>query len=154
MAPTTSNADSSSHRAKRQRTEEPTFKHVVIGTSNPKSTKPSETLSDASIQGTNNPCYFRPMGLEPQPKEFMVHKEVACYYSTILGAAFNSTFIEGQPQRYTFEDTAARAVRLLVQWMYGRKLHLIQALDGSDGPLSTGLSIEARESEDMSLVEL
>lgn len=84
----------------------------------------------------------------------MVHKEVACYYSAVLGVAFNSTFIEGQTQKYTLEDTTPRAVRLLVQWMYGRKLHLIQAPDDSDGPLSAELSIEARESEDLSLAEL
>lgn len=56
--------------------------------------------------------------------EFMVHKEFACYYSPVFDAAFNSNFIEGQSQIYILDDTTEGAFRLLIQWIYGQKLHI------------------------------
>jgi hypothetical protein len=54
-------------------------------------------------------------------KTFVVHKEVACLYSPVLKAAFNSQFIEGQTQTYTIDDTTKEVFQLLVQWFYGQK---------------------------------
>jgi hypothetical protein len=53
----------------------------------------------------------------PERKAFRVHKEVACLYSPVLKAAFNSNFIEGQTQAYTLEG-CDKAFQLIVQWMY------------------------------------
>ncbi|KAH7417462.1 hypothetical protein BKA64DRAFT_702229 [Cadophora sp. MPI-SDFR-AT-0126] len=47
--------------------------------------------------------------------KFIVHKEFACYHSSVFRAAFNSNFVEGQTQTYRIEDTSAGAFRLLVE---------------------------------------
>lgn len=75
----------------------------------------------------------------PERKAFRVHKEVACLYSPVLRAAFNSNFIEGQTQTYTLEG-CDKAFQLILQWMYGQLItppatkeyfHLILAKDRS-----------------------
>jgi hypothetical protein len=75
----------------------------------------------------------------PERKAFRVHKEVACLYSPVLKAAFNSDFIEGQTQAYTLEG-CDKAFQLIVQWMYrqsitpptaNEELTLIRAKDPS-----------------------
>ncbi|TVY73266.1 hypothetical protein LSUE1_G005765 [Lachnellula suecica] len=60
----------------------------------------------------------------PSEKTFLVHKEVVCYHSPVLSAAFNSAFVEGQTQTYTLDDTTEGAFKLLVQWFYGKKIQL------------------------------
>ncbi len=57
----------------------------------------------------------------PERKAFRVHKEVACLYSPVLRAAFNSNFIEGQTQTYTLEG-CGKAFQLVVQWMYRQSI--------------------------------
>ena len=58
----------------------------------------------------------------PERKAFRVHKEVACLYSPVLKAAFNSNFIEGQTQTYTLEGFDDSAFQLVVQWMYRQSI--------------------------------
>ena len=57
----------------------------------------------------------------PERKAFRIHKEVACLYSPVLRAAFNSNFIEGQTQTYTLEG-CDKAFQLVVQWMYRQSI--------------------------------
>jgi hypothetical protein len=47
-------------------------------------------------------------------KPLSLHKQVACYYSPVFKAAFNSKFKEGVTQTYKLEDATQRAVRLLI----------------------------------------
>jgi hypothetical protein len=54
----------------------------------------------------------------------MVLKEVACYYSPVFDAAFNSNFIEGQTQTCSLKDTSEGVFSLLLQWIYGQKVHV------------------------------
>ncbi|KAH7363913.1 hypothetical protein BKA65DRAFT_390126, partial [Rhexocercosporidium sp. MPI-PUGE-AT-0058] len=58
--------------------------------------------------------------------KFVIHKEFACYHSPVLDAAFNGDFVEGQTQTYRLEDVSASAFRLFSQWIYTRKLELLQ----------------------------
>lgn len=92
------------------------------------------------------------VGTLPNVEEFMVHKEVACFHSPVLDAAFNSRFIEGQTYRYILEDTTPRAVRLLVQWLYSKNLELVQ-LRGYPSKQAI-VDAESAQSEDMALAEL
>jgi hypothetical protein len=67
------------------------------------------------------------IGPGDNPEKFLVHKEVACYYSKAFDAAFNNNaFIEGQTQTYKLDDTTVTAFRLLVQWLYFKKLEIVQ----------------------------
>ncbi|PMD39677.1 hypothetical protein L207DRAFT_583537 [Hyaloscypha variabilis F] len=47
-------------------------------------------------------------------KPLNIHKDVACFYSPVFKAAFNSQFIEGEEQKCRLEDTNPRTVRLLI----------------------------------------
>lgn len=47
-------------------------------------------------------------------KPLKVHKDVACHYSPVFKAAFNSKFTEGETQTYKLEDVGQRTVRLLI----------------------------------------
>lgn len=47
-------------------------------------------------------------------KALNIHKDIACFYSPVFKAAFNSQFIEGEEQKYRLEDASPRAVRLLI----------------------------------------
>ncbi|TVY73264.1 hypothetical protein LSUE1_G005766 [Lachnellula suecica] len=58
------------------------------------------------------------------PKTFLVHKEIVCYHSPVLNAAFNSGFVEGQTQTYKLEDVNQGTFKLFVQWLYFQKLAL------------------------------
>jgi hypothetical protein len=51
-------------------------------------------------------------------KAFIVHKDVACFYSPLLEAVFTSEPIEGCIQTYTVNDTTEGAFPLLVHWLY------------------------------------
>ncbi|TVY50182.1 hypothetical protein LCER1_G009004 [Lachnellula cervina] len=64
-------------------------------------------------------------------KAFIVHKEVACHYSPVLKAAFNSDFVEGQTQTYVLDDIGEHGIAtftLFVEWLYTQKLDLLQEL--------------------------
>src|ERR1700709_1263838 len=62
--------------------------------------------------------------------KFVVHKDFVCHYSPVFGAAFNSTFIEGQTQTYHLKDDCENIVCLLVEWIYTKD---ISTSDNSDG---------------------
>ncbi|KAG4433069.1 hypothetical protein IFR05_011463 [Cadophora sp. M221] len=64
--------------------------------------------------------------------KFMIHKEVVCLHSDVLGTAFNSEFTEGQTQTYRLEDTSESAFRLFMQWLYCQRLPIIQVLSHLD----------------------
>jgi hypothetical protein len=55
---------------------------------------------------------------------FVIHKEVACHYSPVLNACFNSEFIEGQKQTYNVDDIDKNAFRLFMQWLYTQNIKL------------------------------
>ncbi|PVH85698.1 hypothetical protein DL98DRAFT_650671 [Cadophora sp. DSE1049] len=74
--------------------------------------------------------------------KFIVHKEFACYHSSVVRAAFSSNFVDGQTQTYRIEDTSAGAFRLLVQWLYTQRLKIVQ---WSDSGVFDGLAEEAEE---------
>ena len=57
----------------------------------------------------------------PEKKPFIIHKEVACLYSPVLRAAFESSFVEGQTQKYNLEDVKPEVFNLFMQWLYGKK---------------------------------
>lgn len=75
------------------------------------------------------------IGKEGETVKFTAHKEVVCYHSTVLEAAFNSNFIEGQTQTYRVEDTTEGVFKLFMQWIYSQKLTLKQ-LDDSWTPVA------------------
>ncbi|KUJ22814.1 uncharacterized protein LY89DRAFT_728927 [Mollisia scopiformis] len=124
------NEKSLGHGQKRQREDEPDF-------SNP------TTLVTFIV------------GAEPNTEKFMVHKEVACFGSPVLDAALDRTSIEGDVLKYTMDSTTPRAFRLLVQWLYSRKLKVLQLRTLSESPTTTHQArVEAAQSEDESLAEL
>ncbi len=47
-------------------------------------------------------------------KSQKVHRDVACHYSPIFKAAFNSNFVEGQTQTYRLEDVSQQTVKSLI----------------------------------------
>ncbi|KAK0100233.1 hypothetical protein ONS95_008197 [Cadophora gregata] len=94
------------------------------------------------------------VGPDPNPTEFLIHKEIICHYSEVLATAFNSAFKEGQTQTYRVEDTTERAFRLLMQWLYSQKLTLIQLQPDYCFDEAEGAETELEDSEDMSLVEV
>ena len=53
-------------------------------------------------------------GEDETQKPLNLHKQIACYYSPVFKAAFNSQFKEGETQTYKLSDTGQRAVRLLI----------------------------------------
>ncbi|CZR51148.1 uncharacterized protein PAC_01023 [Phialocephala subalpina] len=55
-------------------------------------------------------------------KPLKIHKDVACHYSPVFKAAFNSRFTEGETQTYKLEDVGQKTVRLLIHWMYHQEL--------------------------------
>ncbi|TVY32908.1 hypothetical protein LOCC1_G007719 [Lachnellula occidentalis] len=81
-------------------------------------------LPDFSQADTLVTFLIGPENVDVKPKTFIVHKEIACYHSPVLNAAFNSDFIEGQTQTYTLDDISEGAFKLLVQWLYSQKLVL------------------------------
>ncbi|TVY73265.1 hypothetical protein LSUE1_G005767 [Lachnellula suecica] len=112
--------------------------------------------ADEDVQNENNETgveSFNEKNREHRKIEtkFIVHKEIACHYSPVWNAAFNSSFIEGQTQIYRLEDTTARAFKLLVQGLYYQELLLHQLEDTAD---DEERDTELTQSEDMSLAEL
>ncbi|KAE9374840.1 hypothetical protein N431DRAFT_336028 [Stipitochalara longipes BDJ] len=53
------------------------------------------------------------VGKDGAEEKFTMHKESACFYSSVLKAAF-----EGGDQTYRLEDVRPNAFRLFVQWLY------------------------------------
>lgn len=53
-------------------------------------------------------------GADEGEKPMNIHKDVACWYSPVFKAAFNSQFLEGENQTYHLEDANRRTVRLLI----------------------------------------
>jgi hypothetical protein len=88
------------------------------------------------------------VGNEGESTTFTVHKEVACYHSKVLNAAFNGQFAEGQTQSYRLEDTTEHAFRLLMQWMYSQKL----VISAQRNPVSEDLGIWGKESHDLAML--
>lgn len=72
----------------------------------------------------------------PDTESFKVHKEIACFYSPVLKAAFESPFIEGQTQTYILNNVTQEAVQLLVDWLYFQNIDLEQ-LDTKPGDENT-----------------
>ncbi|PMD39676.1 hypothetical protein L207DRAFT_583536 [Hyaloscypha variabilis F] len=68
------------------------------------------------------------VGKEGETGKFTAHKEVVCYHSKVLNAAFNSTSVEGQTQTYRLEDTS-EVFKLFMQWIYFQRLTLKQRDD-------------------------
>ncbi|TVY34189.1 hypothetical protein LSUB1_G007684 [Lachnellula subtilissima] len=87
-----------------------------------------------------------------KPKTFIVHKEIACYHSLVLNAAFNSGFIEGQMQTYKLDDVSEGVFKLLVQWLYYQKLTLLP-FDENWFPVSRDVEY-SKILQDMNLVAL
>ncbi|TVY89926.1 hypothetical protein LAWI1_G004842 [Lachnellula willkommii] len=73
-----------------------------------------------------------------KPKKFIVHKEIACYHSPVLNAAFKSGFIEGRTQTYKLDDVSEGVFKLLVQWLYSQKL-TVQYFDREKDPADSSL---------------
>jgi len=95
------------------------------------------------------PCFSAPnemvtflIGETGSEEPFKVHKEFACYYSPVLRAAFNSSFLEGQTQTYRLEDIGVNAFRLLVQWLYSQNMdvHIESDLIRNDSVADVGAS--------------
>jgi len=59
----------------------------------------------------------------PEKKEFVVHKSFVCHASSVLRAAFNSNFLEGQTQRYVLEDTTEAASTFSRSGSIHRNIH-------------------------------
>lgn len=55
------------------------------------------------------------IGKEGETVKFTAHKEVVCYHSKVLDAAFNGDFIERQTQIYRLEDTTEGVFKLFMQ---------------------------------------
>ncbi|KAG4433063.1 hypothetical protein IFR05_011457 [Cadophora sp. M221] len=99
------------------------------------------------------------IGPGDNPIKFLVHKEFTCYYSSVLSAAFNGSFVEGQTQTYRIEDTSPSAFRLFFQWLYSQKIDVYflmetgrrEATYGSPTPEESRALIQT---ENMDLVEL
>lgn len=93
------------------------------------------------------------VGDDEPPAEFMVHKEVVCYHSSVLKAAVNTEqFVEGQTQAYTLTDVSEDTFRLFVQWLYGQKTELQQLEQDFDSTRAESKQI--MKDEGLSLVEL
>ncbi|KAG4442582.1 hypothetical protein IFR05_001912 [Cadophora sp. M221] len=79
--------------------------------------------------------------------------EFACAHSSVLKAAFNSEFIEGQTQTYHLKDTSTEAFRLLVQWFYTQKFDVFDKSDIVGPRIKTEVET-LYEEQDLHLVQL
>ena len=57
-----------------------------------------------------------------------IHRDVACHYSPIFKAAFNSGFTEGQTQTYRLEDVSQETVKSLIHVSFLYALTSISSL--------------------------
>ncbi|KAE8446865.1 hypothetical protein EG329_011496 [Mollisiaceae sp. DMI_Dod_QoI] len=88
------------------------------------------------------------IGKDDNKKTFIIHKDVVCESSSVLKAAFESEFVEGQTQTYKLEDTTERAFKLLMQWMYAGRFTVKQFQE------DWAEDDEAETSENWSIIEL
>ncbi|KAF8851470.1 hypothetical protein BDZ45DRAFT_730888 [Acephala macrosclerotiorum] len=88
------------------------------------------------------------VGPDDEVKEFQVHKDVVCFYSSVLRAELNNGFVEGQIQTYRLLDASPGTVDLLIQWLYFQKLKLEQLQP------STKPSVPNKIEEDLNLAGL
>jgi len=91
------------------------------------------------------------VGKEGETTKFTAHKEVVCYHSKVLRAAFNSNFVEGKTQTYCLEDTTGATFKFFMQWIYFQKLNVLQLQDTYTKSNSTK---EAALEEDFALAGL
>jgi hypothetical protein len=82
------------------------------------------------------------IGKEEKTTKFMINKEVVCFHSKVLDAAFNSNFIEGQTLENYLDDTSPGAFKLFMQWLYSQKL----VLSALRNPVSEDPGIVGKES--------
>ncbi|TVY83280.1 hypothetical protein LSUE1_G007644 [Lachnellula suecica] len=82
----------------------------------------TETAPESKAPDFSNADEFVTILAGKNAKKFLVHKEFACHYSPVFKAAFNSEFIEGKTGMYKLDDVDPEAVKLLVRWMYTKKL--------------------------------
>lgn len=92
----------------------------------------------------SNPCTMITIYAGPEQEKSLVHKDFACHYSSVLKAALNSTFIEGETQAYNLDDVCQVAVRLLVHWLYTQSL--ADSVSQGDSMNTDGVSPEHFES--------
>lgn len=59
--------------------------------------------------------------------EFLIHKEVACYYSPVFNAAFNNDLVEGQSFEYRIDDTTGEVFEILITWLYSQTFYIPEA---------------------------
>jgi hypothetical protein len=88
------------------------------------------------------------IGKEEKSTKFIIHKEVVCFHSKVLDAAFNSNFIEGQTLEYYLDDTSPRAFKLFMQWLYSQKLVLFALRH----PIRKNAETMAGESRDLTML--
>lgn len=105
---------------------------------------------------SRNPSKLVTLLVDQDTEKFVVHNELACHYTPVLKAAFESNFIEGQTQTYKLQDTTKGAVRLLVQWLYPQKLDTIELTEShiTDSNKDKERWNEPMVAQDQSLVEL
>lgn len=93
------------------------------------------------------------VGTAPNTKEFMVHKEVACFQSPIFDHAFNDDVgsTEFESQTFCLENVTPRTFQMLVQWMYSNTIRLRQ-LRG-EAPFFSGFEVtdDVKREEDMTM---
>ncbi|KAF4634390.1 hypothetical protein G7Y89_g3724 [Cudoniella acicularis] len=95
--------------------------------------------------------------VDPEGKEFKVHREFAVYHSPVLSAAFNSDLIEGQTQTYRLPEVSPGAFTLFVQFIYRGNVIAFPILPKIDGETESEIKRrrdDLRISGERNLVEL
>jgi hypothetical protein len=72
----------------------------------------------------------------------------------VLNAAFSSDFEEGRSQTYRFEDIRASAFRLLVQWLYTKKIDTERDFNSDSVALEDPEIEKLQTAQDLDLVQL
>jgi hypothetical protein len=88
------------------------------------------------------------IGKKEKTTKFIIHKEVVCFHSKVLDAAFNSNFIKGQTLEYYLDDTSPGVFKLFMQWLYSQKLVLLALTD----PVREDMEIGLNESLDLAML--
>lgn len=114
------------------------------------------------------------VGKDGEDEKFMVHKgepltspafmstadikslEHACHYSSVLKAAFEGPFIEGQTQTYRLEHVRPVVFRLFVQWLYKQDIVVFQEDGILEGDSTSDVATKAKlcEERDLNMVQL
>lgn len=61
----------------------------------------------------------------PAKQKFFLHKEIACNGSPVFDSALNGRFEEGFTQTDSLEDVTPNVFRFFSEWLYSRKLSLL-----------------------------